>query len=391
MSLQARRELLAEVGPRYRKVNKSQKRTILDEFVAATGYQRKYAIALLNKPPETRKKKISVHRKPRRYDNSVKEALQHVWELANRICAKRLVPFLPELVNALERHQEIQWENTLKEKILSLSPATADRLLKTARSSAGAQGKSTTKPGTLLKHQIPVRTFSEWDDVQPGFFEADLVAHCNDTVRGEFLYTLTLTDIATQWTECLPLLNRSQLAVTEAIAASRKLLPFALLGIDSDNGSEFINQTLLRYCQEEKITFTRCRPYKKNDQCHVEQKNWSIVREHVGYDRLETENERCLLRTLYASLRLYINFFQPSMQLTDKQRVGAKVKKHYDKAQTPYQRLLKSGILTEEQEQQLKIQYESLNPVELWRQIGKAKERLWKAAKVRNESEATNT
>jgi hypothetical protein len=389
MSVQARRELLAEVGPRYRNVDKKQKHTILNEFVAATGYQRKYAIALLNKPPQSKKKK-PVLRAPRRYDASVAQALQSVWEIANRPCGKRLVPFLPELVAALQRHGEIRWDQTLTEKILRLSPATADRLLKAARASCSVQGKTTTKPGTLLKHQIPVRTFSEWEDTRPGFVEADLVAHCSETARGDYLYTLTLTDVATQWTECLALRNRSQIAVSQAIATARKLLPFALLGLDSDNGAEFINHTLLRYCQEEKITFTRCRPYKKNDQCHVEQKNWSIVREHVGYDRLETENEWCLLGSLYASLRLYINFFQPCMKLTHKQRLGAKVKKQYDKAQTPYHRLLASGILTSAQADALKAQYQSLNPALLWRLLGKAKERLWKAAKVRNESEATN-
>jgi hypothetical protein len=391
MSLQARRELLAVVGPRYRKASRADKQRILDEFTAATGYQRKYAIAVLNKPPGAVKEKQRRKTRPKTYDTSVQKALQHLWEMANRPCGKRLVPFLSELIPALDRHGEISWERALTDKLVALSAATADRLLKPARSSAGAYGKTTTKPGTLLKHQIPIRTFSEWDDNRPGFFEADLVAHCAQTARGDFLYTLTLTDIATQWTECLPLRNRSQSAVAEAIVAMRKQLPFALLGLDSDNGSEFINQTLLRYCQEEKITFTRCRPYKKNDQCHVEQKNWSIVREHVGYDRLETEREWCLLRSLYSTLRLYINFFQPSLKLTQKERVGAKVKKRYDKAQTPYQRLQASRLLSNEQSDALKGQYQALNPAQLWRTLAQAKERLWIAAKVRNESEATNT
>jgi hypothetical protein len=169
------------------------------------------------------------------------------------------------------------------------------------------------------------------------------------------------------------------------------LFPFALLGVDSDNGAEFINATLLRYCQEEKITFTRSRPYQKNDQCHVEQKNWSIVREHVGYDRLETDRECSLLRTLYVSLRLYVNFFQPCLKLTHKERFGAKVKKQYDKARTPYQRVMESGVLTGEQARVLKEQYESLNPAQLWHLLGKEKERLWRATKLRNESDTANT
>ena len=390
MSLHARRELLAEVGPRYRHANKTQKQRILDEFTAATGYQRKYAIALLNRPPQAKKPNTARKTRPKTYDSGVQKALQSIWELANRPCGKRLVPFLPDLVAALERHGELCWPDTLKAKVLALSPATADRLLRQARATLPAHGKATTKPGTLLKHQIPIRTFADWDPVRPGFVEADLVAHCAQTTRGDYLYTLTLTDIATQWSECLALQNRSQQAVSEAIAAARKQLPFALLGLDSDNGSEFINQTLLRYCQQEQITFTRCRPYKKNDQCHVEQKNWSIVREHVGYDRLQGERECRVLAALYGLLRLYVNFFQPCLKLTHKQRDGAKVKKEYDKAQTPYQRLLASQILNVEQTKQLQVQYESLNPAQLWRSLGTLKERLFRAAKVRMESEATN-
>jgi hypothetical protein len=394
MSLHSRRELLAAVGPRYRKSDRKDKRDILDEFTAATGYQRKYAIALLNRLPVTRsatKGKRPRKTRPRIYDAKVQEALQIVWEIANRPCGKRLAPFLPELIEALSRHGEINWDKVITGKLLAMSAATADRLLKAARASAGPRGKTTTKPGTLLKSQIPIRTFSEWDDGRPGFFEVDLVAHCGDTTRGEYVNTLTLTDVATQWTECFSLRNRSQIAVSEAVALARKLLPFALLGLDSDNGGEFINQTLLRYCQDEKITFTRSRPYKKNDQCHVEQKNWSIVREHVGYDRLETDREHILLRTLYVTLRLYVNFFQPCLKLTHKERFGAKVKKQYDKARTPYQRVMESGVLTDEQAKVLKEQYESLNPAQLWRLLGKEKERLWRAAKKRSEAEPTNT
>jgi hypothetical protein len=394
MSLHSRKELLAAVRPRYRKSSRVDKRSILDEFTAATGYQRKYAIALLNKLPVTRTsstQKLARKTRPRIYDAKVQEAFQVIWEMENRPCGKRLVPFLPELIKALNRHGEIHWDKAITDKLLAMSAATADRLLKAARASGGLRGKTTTKPGTLLKSQIPIRTFSEWDDGRPGFFEVDLVAHCGDTTRGEYVNTLTLTDVATQWTECFSLRNRSQIAVSEAVALARKLLPFALLGLDSDNGGEFINGTLLRYCQDEKITFTRSRPYKKNDQCHVEQKNWSIVREHVGYDRLETDREHALLRTLYVTLRLYVNFFQPCLKLTHKERFGAKVKKRYDKARTPYQRVIESGVLTDEQAKVLKEQYESLNPMQLWRLLGKEKERLWRAAKKRNEPEPTNT
>ena len=390
MSIQTRRELSATFGPRYRKCRGVNKQQVLDEFISATGYHRKYAIALLNKLPVA-KVKLPRKTRPKTYDAIVQKALQGVWEIANRPCGKRLVPFLPTLVESLSRHGEIDWDKSLRDKVLAISPATADRLLKAARATADQRGKTTTKPGTLLKNQIPIRTFSEWDDHKPGFFEVDLVAHCGDTTRGEYLCTLTLTDIETQWTEILAIRNRSQIAVSEAIAQARNLLPFTMLGLDSDNGAEFINHNLHRYCVEEKITFTRCRPYKKNDQCHVEQKNWSIVREHVGYDRMETDEECRRLRSLYTSLRLYVNFFQPSLKLTHKERFGAKVKKQYDKAQTPYQRLLASATLTAEQAKVLKERYERLNPAQLWRMLGKEKERLWHAVKVRNESAATNT
>lgn len=394
MSLHSRRELLAAVMPRYRKSTRVDKRSILDEFTAATGYQRKYAIGLLNRLPVIKsaaKEKRARKTRPRVYDAKVQDALRVVWEIENRPCGKRLVPFLPALIEALSRHDEIHWDKAVTDKLLAMSAATADRLLKAARASGGLRGKTTTKPGTLLKSQIAIRTFSEWDDGRPGFFEVDLVAHCGDTTRGEYVNTLTLTDVATQWTECFSLRNRSQTVVSEAVALARKQLPFDLLGLDSDNGSEFINQTLLRYCKDEEITFTRSRPYKKNDQCHVEQKNWSIVREHVGYDRLETDREHTLLRTLYVNLRLYVNFFQPCLKLTHKERFGAKVKKQYDKARTPYQRVMEAGVLTDEQAKALKKQYEGLNPVQLWRQLGKDKERLWGAVKKRNEAEPTNT
>ena len=194
------------------------------------------------------------------------------------MCSKRLVPYLPELVAVLEQHGEMQLDTHTKMQVLTLSPATADRLLRAERQRHRQHGLGTTKPGTLLKHQIPIRTFADCDDAVPGFVEVDLVAHCAESTHGEYLNSLTLTDIVTTWTECLAIRNRSQHTVHAAIVQARMRLPFPLLGLDSDNGSEFINDLLLRYCQQEQITFTRSRPYKKNDQAHVEQKNWSIVR-----------------------------------------------------------------------------------------------------------------
>jgi hypothetical protein len=290
------------------------------------------------------------------------------------------VPYLPELAAVLEQHGELQLDAQTKTQLLSLSPATADRLLRAERQRHHPHGLGTTKPGTLLKHQIPIRTFADWDDAVPGFVEVDLVAHCAESTHGEYLNSLTLTDIVTGWTECLALRNRSQHTVHAAIVQARRRLPFPLVGLDSDNGTEFINDLLLRYCQQEHITFTRSRPYKKNDQAHVEQKNWSIVRQTVGYDRYEGQPACDALATLYEVVRLYTNFFQPCMKLQSKERLGSKVKKSYDPARTPYQRVLESEQVTQESKGRLQAQYRTLNPVALLRQIHRAQETLWQLA-----------
>jgi hypothetical protein len=252
------------------------------------------------------------------------------------------------------------------------------------------RGRSTTQPGTLLKHQIAVRTFADWDDDRPGFLEVDLVAHCGDSAGGEYLHTLTLTDVRTQWTECVPLINRSQRAVCDAIDAVRRRLPFAVLGIDSDNGSEFINESLKAYCELHQITFTRSRPYKKNDQCRVEQKNGQIVRRHVGYLRHESKEELEALQKLYRALRHWQNYFQPSMKLVSKERNGARVKKQYDLALTPCQRLIASDALSKQEREELREYYDRLDPVEILEQMQAAQDALCRAWKLRFYREATD-
>ena len=259
-----------------------------------------------------------------------------------------------------------------------MSCSTIDRCLKPARFRTKKHGLSTTKPGSLLKSAIPIHTFTNWDDEKPGFVEIDLVAHCGETTAGQYLNTLTVTDIATGWTECLAILHKSQEMVSQAIITLRERLPFPLLGIDSDNGSEFINHTLFRYCQDQEITFTRCRPYKKNDQAHVEQKNWSVVRRLIGYDRLETPEELALLRNIYADWRLYVNFFQPVLKLTAKNRFGSKVIKCYDTAATPFRRVLASDLISIDDKARLIFLYNHLNPVTLRKQTDHNVAILWK-------------
>jgi len=378
MSQTSKRELLAAVRPRYTLGNRTAKRWVLDELVATTGYHRKYAIQLLNHPPKRRIRKRRAG--SAKYTGAVIVALEKVWRTANCICSKRLVPGLPAFVDALERHGELKLDPQTRALLLTLSPATADRLLKRARAGTKPHGRTTTKPGTLLKQSIPVRTFAQWDDAKPGFMEVDLVAHCGESTRGEYLNSLDMIDVKTRWVELYGLINRSQATVSAAIVECRGRLPYALLGLDSDNGSEFINDDLKRYCEREHITFTRCRPYKKNDQAYVEQKNWTAVRQNVGYDRYEGPAACAALNALYEPLRLYINFFQPVMVLVEKTRDGAKVKKRYDTAKTPYQRVLASPDVAEEAKERLRQLYQTLNPAALLREIEAAQATLWKLA-----------
>ncbi len=244
----------------------------------------------------------------------------------------------------------------------------------------GQRGLSTTRAGTLLKQQIPIRTFEEWKETRPGFLEADLVAHCGTDIEGGYLYTLTLTDVATGWTECLPLLHRSQEAVLAALQRARTLFPFPILGIDTDNGGEFINEALIAYCEQEHLTFTRGRPYLKNDQCFVEQKNGAIVRQVVCYDRFVGEHAYRQLTELYRALRLYVNCFQPSMKLQAKQRDGKKVRYVYDSAKTPLQRLILSGVLPAQKQQELLEVAQALDPIRLLHQLEQLQQAVFRCA-----------
>jgi len=267
------------MAPQYRAALSAQKRELLDAFTQITGYHRTYAMWLLNHSVDGQT--TTPHARPHSYGPEVQEALVLAWNAANRICAKNLIPFLPTFVEALEHHGHLHLSDACREQLLAISPATADRLLRASRAQ-GRHGLSTTRAGTLLKQQIPIRTFQQWKETQPGFLEVDVVAHCDADMEGDYVSTLTLTDVATGWTECLPLLYKSQETVLEALQHARTLFPFPILGLDTDNGGEFINEAWLRYCEQEQITFTRGRPSLKNDQCYVEQKNGAIVRKARG-------------------------------------------------------------------------------------------------------------
>lgn len=375
MSQFSKKEYLETIQPRYKKATRLEKQQILDEFVNTTGYHRKYAIRILNK--WVRRKLPKKPGPKKTYQGEVVVALEQIWEICGRICSKRLHPFLPEMVRVLERNNDLILTAEVKKLLLSMSRSSIDRCLGPAHKEH-PHGLSTTKPGTLLKKSIPVRTYTPWDEEKPGFLEIDLVAHCGQTTEGQFVNTLTCVDISTGWVECLAVLPRNKQTVFEAIKTMRTHLPFALLGIDSDNGSEFINDLLFQYCQYQEITFTRSRPYRKNDQAHVEQKNWSVVRRLIGYDRFETEAECSLLQSIYENLRLYANFFQPVLKLVAKEAVDYKLVKRYDTAATPYQRVLTSKDVTRDVKARLTNLYVQLNPVKLRTAIDQKVGQLWK-------------
>lgn len=375
----------------YRKAGKKGKGSILDQFVEATGYNRCYARWLLRHHG----RRVAVApgvfvegdarcrpRRPRRatYGPEVLAPLKKIWEILDCVSSKRLAAALPEVLSRLVAFKEIRVGKAAREKLCRISPATIDRLLKPERAKHQLKGRGHTKPGTLLKHQIPIRTFAEWDQARPGFLEMDLVGHDGGSTAGDHCFTLDVTDVATGWTEQMATLNKAQIHVFEATNALRASLPFPVLGLDSDNGSEFINDQMLRWCLQEGISFTRSRPYRKNDTCYVEQKNWSIVRRFAGYGRFEGEESRQTLNQLYAYLRDYNNFFLASTKLIEKTRDGAKVSRKHDTPQTPYHRLLASTALEKNAKERLARYYETLNPAQLHRDIQTLQKTLQKRA-----------
>ncbi|HEY6289544.1 MAG TPA: transposase family protein [Nitrospiraceae bacterium] len=359
-----------------------------------TGYNRTYASHLLHNWGTERVKIVDgervrvvlgiprhkKQRKPRSrvYDRAVIEILEKIWAIADGLCGKRLKAFIHTALPSLERYREISFPDpALRTKLLSVSPATIDRLLAPTRKRFWDRARSRTKPGTLLKHHIPIRTFADWNETSPGFLEIDLVAHDGGSGYGDFLQTLDATDIATGWTEPRALRSKARIHVVNALEDIRRALPFPLLGIDSDNGAEFINDHLFRVCTALHITFTRSRPYRKNDSCFVEQKNYSIVRRAAGYYRYDTDKQLEMLTALYAQLRLYTNYFQPAMKLVSKTRQGSSVHKTYDEPQTPLERVLLLDSVSTQDKARLSQQFNDLNPAQLKRTIAHLQQQLF--------------
>ena len=356
-----RDELVAALVERYVGGSRTERGLILDEFVAVTKFHRKHATRLLRRG--SRGRPLGPRPGRRIYDDAARDALIVLWEASDRICGKRLRPLVPVMLEAMERHGHLQLIPEVRTGLLAMSAATMDRALREAKGQLGGKNRRRAPPSAAVRRSVPVRTFSDWGDPAPGFIEADLVAHGGPTAAGSFIQTLVLTDIATGWVECAPLLYREQKLLTEVINEVRKLLPFPLLGFDTDNDTVFMNETVRDYCRDSAIVFTRCRPYQKNDQAWVEQKNGAVVRRIVGYRRFVGLEAAAALARLYRSVRLFVNFFQPSFKLAEKSREGAKVRKSYHPPATPYQRLIADARATDEIKRQVKAQFETLDPV----------------------------
>lgn len=378
-----RDELLAAVSERYRASNRAEKKTIIDEFAASAGYHRKHAMRVLRTGPSAKR---SAPRPSRRiYGAAEREALVVLWEASDRVCGKRLKAVIPTLIEAMERHGHLALAAEVRASLLKMSAATIDRALQPQREQCSPRRRRSGAISTI-RRSIPVRTFSDWRDPPPGFVEADLVAHSGPVTRGSFVQTLVVTDIASGWTELAPLLVREQTLLVDVLGEIRRRLPFPLLGFDTDNDTVFMNETVRDYCAAEKIEFTRCRPYRKNDQAHVEQKNGEIVRRMVGYRRYEGLAAAGQLAKLYSPARLFVNAFQPCFKLAEKTRDGAQVKKRYHKPLTPCDRLLADArVYATLRERIVKLRVD-LDPVRLLAEIRGAQKALVALADTADEA-----
>jgi hypothetical protein len=369
LSMSERQAVVRQCAVRYRGCSRAGKTVILDELCAVTGWHRDHARKALRAALGPRP--VVTPRAPRAvvYGPEVVEALRFCWMVMVGPAGKRMAPFLPELVARLRACGELVVDEDTAVKLGAVSASTIDRKMAGERAKLALKGRSGTRPGSLLKSQIPVRTWAQWDDAVPGFVEIDLVGHEGGNTRGRFCQTLTVTDIATGWTETRAVRSKATIRVMAALTSIVTAMPFAVLGIDSDNGGEFINEQLLEFCTARGITFTRSRPGNKNDGCYVEQKNWSVVRHAVGYARYDTVEELRILNQLYRLLRLETNFFSPQQKLKSKTRDGAKITKRYHTARTPYQRLLDSAEVDGGITDALGVQYAQINPAALRRDI----------------------
>ena len=381
MGRESRWEYLRGIHGRYHRAGRREKGRILDEFCQVAKYKRKYAIRLLNGPPPERSPRKRRRRRPS-YGEKVILVLLAVWEAAGYPWSVRLKALLPLWLPWTRKRFALTPE--LEAQVLAISPRQIDRRLAEHKRKAKRRLYGRTKPGTLLKHQVPIKT-DRWDVEQPGFSEIDLVSHSGNNARGEFLHSLNLTDIHTTWTETRAVMGKAQVRVQEALEQIRTELPFPLLGIDSDNGSEFLNAHLVRYCRSHKIQFTRGRPYKKDDNAHIEQKNWTHVRKLLGYVRYDSEAALSAINRLYRNeLRWLQNLFLPSVKLLRKQRVGSKVRRYYDRPRTPLERVIACSQANPLLVARLKALQDQLDPFALSRSVDVQLERIHALANHRH-------
>jgi hypothetical protein len=364
MTHTVRAELANVVRRRYRSASVKEKRKILHEFIATTGYHEKSAIRVLNaQPPVARRQ---TRQRPSLYDEAARAALIVLWEASDRVCGKRLRSLMPILLPALERHGHLRLQDEIRSKVLAMSAATIDRVLRAPRNAT--RHKKPRQAVPEARRRVPLRTFADWNDPSPGSMEMDLVAHCGDVNRGSYVHSLVLTDICSGWTEAAPIVVREGCVVVETLERIRVGLPFALRALDVDNGTEFVNQHLIEYCLGHGIELTRSRPYRKNDQAWIEQKNGAVVRKLLGYRRFAGIAAAGAITRLYGASRLFVNFFQPSFKLAAKHRDGARVTKRYHPPQTPCERLLQAE-LPENAKAQLRAVAAALDPLKLLEEI----------------------
>lgn len=376
MSPGSRRELLVSVYAQYRQAGRREKALILNSFCATTGYHRKYAIHLLSHPPEPKPRRRQGH--PPRYGPQVLRVLIKVWEAAGYPWSVRLKALLPLWLPWIRQRLKISSE--LEQQLLAMSPRTMDRRLQPLKQRLGRRLYGRTKPGSLLKHHIPLQT-SSWEEARPGFTEIDLVSHSGNAASGEFLHSLNVTDLATTWVETRAVLGKGQSGIVQALTEISQALPFSLQGVDSDNGSEFINHHLVHFCRQRDIQLTRSRPYKKDDNAHIEQTNWTHVRKLLGWDRYDSPSALEALNDLYRNeLHLMMNLYQPTVKLETKVRVGSRLRRRYSPAQTPLDRLLTHTEVDLQQAEQLRQLRETLDPFELSKAIERKLQRIYQLA-----------
>lgn len=381
MTPNAIKEWADALRPRYQEATKGGKKVILDEFCATTGYHRKSAIRRLQRV--SRPAGAKARGRPAVYQGGeLMSRLLLLWEASGYVCGKYLAVVLPELLERLEQCEALLVDKDLRAKLSGMSGSTVERLLKPYRQRQLGQPHVSDRVASDLSHKIAVHTFAELRDLPVGHMEVDLVLHCGMTTSEFYLTTLVAVDTVSAWTECVPVWGKGKERVAGAVAKVQRQLPFPLLGIHSDNGGEFINDTLYQFAQQQHLTFTHSRPYKKNDQPRVEQRNGSLVRRLIGYGRYNTRAAYNQLQQVYTLACLHANFFRPMAKLLARERQGSKVIKRYDAPLTPYQRLQATDRLTAPQRARLQAQYEQLNPLLLQRELAAAIDKLWKLEAV---------